>query len=363
MADPSAHASKAAQRTQGSIPTIALFEPLRLVRSARARWPELDVSALLALLPAGAADDPDLDRQVPLRAVFDILAQLARRLRQPSLPLLLAQDTRLDEMGIVGFTIMTASSGREAFSRAMRFQRLISAAGAWHLEEGPEHARFRWQRALPLDLGHRLANEIVFAQTASYARQLLGAFEPVVLRLRHPAPVDTRAHREFFGCPVQFGADMDELVVPSQILERTPSSANGALAQYFQNLAEQRRHELACEPAAGARVREWLVSRLPDGEPDPQRVAKRLGMSLRTLQARLRDEGTSFRATVDALRRERAHELFARGENVTSIAFALGFSETSAFSRAFRRWYGHSPREQQRALRAGSTPSRAPSSP
>jgi AraC-like DNA-binding protein len=66
-------------------------------------------------------------------------------------------------------------------------------------------------------------------------------------------------------------------------------------------------------------------------------------MSLRTLQTRLREDGCSFREVVDELRREQALFLLERGESVTSTAFALGFSETSAFSRAFRRWYGHPP--------------------
>jgi AraC-like DNA-binding protein len=340
-----------------SEPTIALFEPLRLVRAACARWPELDGVALLRLLPEGAADDADLDRQVPLRSVFELLAQIARRVQTPNVPLLLAESTRVDEMGVVGFAIMTARSGREALARTMRFQRLISAAGSWQMTESEGQSRLLWQRALPLDLGHRLANEIVFAQLVGYARALLGPFAPHALYLRHRAPCAQPPHEVFFGCPVHFAAQRDELVMPASVLDRAPVSANDALAEYFNALVEQR---VSSGESASllARVRALVAERLLDGEPEPETIARRLGMSLRTLQTRLRDEGTTLRALIEALRRERAQQLLERGESVTSTAFALGFSETSAFSRAFRRWHGHSPR----ALRAGSSSSRRASS-
>lgn len=338
-------------------PTIALFEPLRLVRLAVALWPELKAETLWRALPPAAAEAGDLDRQVPLRAVFEILAELARVVRDPRLPLTLAQGTRIDEMGVVGFAIMTAATGRAALLRTMRFQRLISAAGSWQLTERDGEARLSWQRALPLDLGHRLANEIVFAQIVCYARALLGAFSPIALSFRHPAPGPSPAHASFFGCPVHFGAERDEVILSSAVLDRVPISANEALAHYFDQLITARASDTG-ESELRGQVMELVAAQLPDGEPEPSAVAHRLGMALRTLQTRLREQGTTFRALVDEVRRTRAEQLLARGESVTSAAFALGFSETSAFSRAFRRWHGRSPR----ALRAESTRSRAASS-
>lgn len=339
-------------------PTIALFEPLRLIRIACAEWPELDAAALLAHLPPGAASDPDLDRQVPLSGVFAVLAQAIRSVRQPALPIVLATRTRIDEMGLPGFAIMTATSGREALVRAARFQRLICATGAWELHDQGERVVLRWQRQLPLDLGHRVANEIVLTQLVAYARDLLGPFAPLRVCLRHAAPPRVDAHRAFFACPLEFRAQHDEVELPAGLLSRPPHSANPAMAQYFAVVAEERGASLASTDL-NLHVKRLMLERLPDGEPSLRALARRLDLPARTLQARLKDEGTSVRALLEELRREHALRLLEQGETITAAAFALGFSETSAFSRAFRRWYGRAPRE---LLRAGSSRLRAQSS-
>jgi AraC-like DNA-binding protein len=83
-------------------------------------------------------------------------------------------------------------------------------------------------------------------------------------------------------------------------------------------------------------------------------VARRLGTSARTLQRRLREEGTSFAAELDAVRRERA-EAFLRAPDVSiaEVSWLLGFAEQSAFTRAFRRWTGVAPTEWRRSAPAG----------
>jgi AraC-like DNA-binding protein len=97
-------------------------------------------------------------------------------------------------------------------------------------------------------------------------------------------------------------------------------------------------------------VRELLVDALEAGEPDVDAVADELAISGRTLQRRLRDEGTSFREVLATTRRDLAEALLATGVgSVTEIAHRLGFSETAAFSRAFRRWTGQSPATWRRA--------------
>ena len=80
------------------------------------------------------------------------------------------------------------------------------------------------------------------------------------------------------------------------------------------------------------------------GRSDQVKIARDLGISARTLRRNLEQEGTSLRALVDDVRRERADELLATGTPVKEIAFVLGFSETSAFSRAYKRWTGRPPK-------------------
>ena len=91
-----------------------------------------------------------------------------------------------------------------------------------------------------------------------------------------------------------------------------------------------------------ARVRQSVAAH-PAREPSPDQIAKQLGISARTLRRQLAHAGTSVRVVVDEVRRGRADELLARGGSVKEVAFALGFSEPSAFSRAYKRWTGKAP--------------------
>jgi AraC-like DNA-binding protein len=93
------------------------------------------------------------------------------------------------------------------------------------------------------------------------------------------------------------------------------------------------------------RLRSWLADQLADGEPAEEAAAQALGMSLRSLQRRLQEEGTTYREILNGTRQEMARAyLEERRTSVTEIAFRLGFSDSNSFSRAFRRWTGQSPR-------------------
>lgn len=104
------------------------------------------------------------------------------------------------------------------------------------------------------------------------------------------------------------------------------------------------------------RVRAALLERLSSGSPTAARLAEDLGMSERSLRRALADEGTSYRALLAELRRDAAMELFQSNTSVTEAAFLLGFSETSALSRAFRRWTGTSTRTARIRAAGSSSP-------
>lgn len=98
-----------------------------------------------------------------------------------------------------------------------------------------------------------------------------------------------------------------------------------------------------------------IIERLPDGAPNQQQIASSLNVSNRTLQRKLREEGTSFIDLLQDTRLQLACKyLSSPGRSVVETAYLLGFSEPSTFSRAFKRWTGQSPaeyREQSSAVR------------
>ena len=130
------------------------------------------------------------------------------------------------------------------------------------------------------------------------------------------------------------------------VLERPLLAQNRDLFAYLDRHAQALQQKLDRAPSLAFRVRELLVERLRDGEPDQPSIARALGLSERTLQRRLSEENASFASLVDEVRADLARLYLGDPKlAIFEIAFLLGYSEPSAFNRAFKRWTGQSPSE------------------
>jgi AraC-like DNA-binding protein len=331
----------------GSNGTIVLHQALRFAAFAARTWPELDVGAVLVRLGLVGDGPTDPERRVPIEQVYALLAEVTRAVGDPAVPVSFAASWRVEIAGVLGYAAMTASSARAALERVARYQRLLSDSGVWRVE-GARGGRVRvvWVRPGPHSLGHRVGNEIALAEMVAGARQLLGDVVPAAVGFRHPAPPCWEAHSRFFAAPITWGAADDYLEIPAELLDRRPIAANSALEHGFVREAERR---LAADPASvSGRVRAEVEAAMVTGSVDATAVAKRLGMSERSLRRALAGDGTSFRHVLEAARKDRAADLLGRsGTSVTDVAFLLGFSEVSAFTRAFRRWFGVPPTQRR----------------
>jgi len=253
--------------------------------------------------------------------------------------------------------ILTAATAREATGRAARFLGLVSDSGRVQLVERGGLAHVRFVRDGSRTLGHATANETVIGQWVGTTRQTLGAFELASIGFRHTAPAaDARRIETLLGCRVRWGAAHDELVVARELLDRPLRTRNDEMSSYFGAEVQRRETERAQGDGLTGRVRHCVAAALAEGEPQIEVVARELGWSERTLRRRLGEAESSFRDLVQEVRRERATMLLADTRlSLTEIAFALGFSEASAFTRAARRWFGASPRAHRRVLLATSS--------
>jgi AraC-like DNA-binding protein len=182
---------------------------------------------------------------------------------------------------------------------------------------------------------------------------------PTSLAFEHDAPARTAEHERIFGCPVSFGADATSLELSSDDLARPTLGPDPELADLLHKQADAMVAKLGPPRGAGAafaphtaRVREALTSLLPTGDATIDNVASALGASPRSLQRRLGDEGATFQGVLDELRRELALAYLASDTHaIAEIALMLGFSDQSAFHRAFVRWTGRTPGDVRRARR------------
>lgn len=201
-----------------------------------------------------------------------------------------------------------------------------------------------------------LSDEFTLGVLVGRFRRATGAFAIEALRLTRPPPPDPAAHEALLGAPVRFACTVTALELPAATWRAPLLGADPSLQRTLRALAAY----LPDAPPLGAfeaELRLRLRALLPSGDGCAAEAARALGLSPRTLQRRLREEGTTFRAVLDEVREREAERLLAPGgPELTELALRLGFSDQTAWNRAFRRWKGVTPTQ----WRAGGS---APASP
>jgi AraC-like DNA-binding protein len=312
--------------------SVALLRPLAELLG------RLDVDPPSFLTALGVEPDTAPSTYVAADHVDAALAEIAATRRDPAFALTLAKTAAIRPLGLFGHMVWTSGTVRDAITRAARFYAMVTRRSLIVLDGN----LLRHQPAVPGAPRGRILTEFPLVSFALRAREATnGTLVPRAVRFAH-AGTSTAAYRDVFGVPVSFAAGTDELELDPAHLDLPLASSDPITSAVL----EERVAQLAASPADRNpfldRVRRAAAE--VEGTVTLAAIAKRLATSERTLRRRLEQEGTSLRAVTDDARRERADALLAAGSSVKETAFALGFSEPSAFSRAYKRWTGTSPR-------------------
>lgn len=303
----------------------------------------VDTNELVARcgLDEGQLTDPD--SRVPAHAAGRLWLEAVEATGDPGLGLHLAQSRPHGSLGVFDYAIVAASTLGEGWHRLARYFRLVHTNTAIDLEFGDDTATLRHRVLAPILPPRPIAEMVLGSVTVLGRRATQVDWRPLEVRFAHPRPANIQAHRSLFRCPVVFAAGEDALVVPRSVLDLDNVQADAELASLMRRYADDRLEELPASDDLRGEIRQLALQCLPAAELKAEKVARVLGMSARTLQRRLRDRGTTFQRVVDELRMEMAKAHLADSSlAISEIAYLLGFSEPSAFHRAFRRWTGQS---------------------
>jgi len=288
----------------------------------------------------------DPDGRVPGELLLRLWQHLPRHCPDESFGFWLAERLQAPPLSLATWVISSSDTLGQGFERALRYQRLLHDEAQSQLFVGPDEVRYRHQIGSPPFRAPSPALEFGFLSFLQLARRLTGhAITPRRMLLQHAGPRDATRHRAWFGPGLSFSATVDELVLDRETLELPVSSADPTLSRIVEAHAQAALARLPTTSDVAAGVRAQIHELLPSGPPSVEVVCRRMGLSRRTLQRQLSDAGTSFAAELDRARHQLARGYLSDPRiSLQETAFLLGFSEASAFHRAFVRWTGQTPK-------------------
>jgi AraC-like DNA-binding protein len=287
----------------------------------------------------------DADARIPLAAVERLWRVAAGHVSDPAFGLRIGAETSVREWGLVGYAVAYSNTLGSALNRFAHYSRVVSDALVIRIdtERDATWVRLDVQPALR---AFRPAVDTRLAALLSACREMTGApVTPLLVQLSYREPADVKEYERFFAAPLEFGALASSFLLRSEDLARRLAMADKTLAGYLETLADQKLASVGAERTLSERVRRALWAELSERTPNLEAVARALGMSARTLQRQLRQEGVTFARLLEELRREMAPALLRDGQHgVSEVAFLLGYEDPSAFRRACQRWFARSPR-------------------
>lgn len=292
----------------------------------------------------------DIDARVPATLVATMWEEVPRMCGREHFGLELGELFARAQRSFGTHMLDASETLGDGLRRVAQFYRVFNDVHPVNLDVSAHRASLWIDASTAIIPMPRHAVEFAFAWMIETGRIITDApVNACEVHFSHSAPPDASAHARVFGCPPRFGAARYEIVLDAQTFSLPTRRPDPELLQLLERHARELLARLPKTPEFSSRVRGVLVPMLSQGDVSIERVARGLKLSPRTVQRYLHDEGTSFHGVVDDLRRDVAIERLSKPEaSIGEVAFSLGFSDQSAFHRAFVRWTGRTPGQFRR---------------
>ena len=323
-----------------------MFEYLKQRQIAPAAVLGREDLALLEIAQKGGSEG-----RIPRVTFSAMLIRLQQQLGDPIMALRMGQMITPAHLGVLGYLILACANLGEALIRMDRYGRLVHDAHEMQIRQVDDQIELSWD--IPsVGLDEALFVELGSTGVVQFARNITGLNSPMTgVGFRHRAPTGLAAYVQFFGCPVQFEQKVTFLRFPLSYLSLPLRQPDAVLLDILEAQATQALNMLPKTDVFLQDVRRAVMRLCRQGVPTLEQVAEQFHMTPRTMQRRLADHGTRFQPLVDEVRLQLADQYLQDDRlPLTDIAELLGYSDQSAFTRAYRRWTGVTPHERRRQL-------------
>lgn len=299
-------------------------------------------------------------KRVPVRTAQRLWRVIDEVVPDPDFGIDVAKQMQGTALHAVGYAWLSSTTLEEGLRRLSRYFRVLSEVWSLQIDESPGGTRATYVFATASLHPSLWLNDWLVAGLVRLCRLTYGeSFAPLEVTLVRDPPDRTEPFRDWFRCPIVWGAARGSVLLRQQDLVEALPTANPEIAVASERVALEYLERLERADVA-AQVRRRILEHLPSGSPTQTEIARRLALSPRTLHRRLAETGTSFADLLDDTRRELAGGYLQRTDySIAEVAYLLGFAEVSSFNRAFRRWTGRSPTAHRGD--AGAPPAASPS--
>jgi AraC-like DNA-binding protein len=326
------------------------MSPTVLAKSMELAWAllesyDIDPVPLFQQVHIDPAHFKDPTARITQSSSNELWERAAKAINDPNFALSLGELWHPSHMHALGYAWLASSSLRTALNRLVRYIKVVSDTTVVRLVEKDNKLSVIVSNATRKKAPGWYSDgdlSIVLAMCrANYGDKLA----PEKVTFRHHKPESSAEYYECFRCPVEFDAQQNSIIFTDKVVDKRLSGSNPMLAQLNDQVMVKYLAKLD-ENDIVTRVKATIIELLADGRLSDGKAAETLYMSNRTLQRKLQEQGTSFKKILTDVRQELALKYIQNEQmTLTELSFQLGFSEMSAFSRAFKNWTGKSPRE------------------
>lgn len=292
----------------------------------------------------------DVDNQIPFKQLIDVYRHAAQLTGDDAFGLHVGERDNPKLYGILGYVAINSRTVGEAFDRLIRFQWIRTEAYEFSLEIVGSKAQlayiYKANDVSPLERRHE--SEETLCSMIKFGKMMTGVeWTPLEVHFEHARPENVSEHERIFRAPVLFDKPVAKLIFDKSFLELTLIEADLTLGSLLERQAEEL---LAASPRHGVfvrQVRQLIEENLREGEARIETICRKLGrISKRTLQRKLSEEGTSYQELLEETQCDVSKFYLQKPEMaICEVSYLVGFSQPSAFHRAFRRWTGTTPKE------------------
>lgn len=294
----------------------------------------------------------NIDERIPLSECLFLLEQIEAKLPCDALGLEIAKLVQPSNLGILGYIVLTCDSLSEALPLFLKYQRLCYDFMDVDARVSDNEIIISWEFNSNCKFGQTL-DETIIGILLNFTNELIG---PCNLRMNRvefvsEKPKNIKPYTNFFDCPVEFNKKRTSIHFPVSNLEFKIYKADPYLNRILNNQAEMLLSELPEFDSFDEFVQKEMIKSILQGNVNIDNISKKIGMSSRKFQSKLKEHGYTFRERLNKVRRDLAFEYLEDNNlSILDISILLSYREQTSFIRAFKDWTGSSPLQYRKKL-------------